>query len=167
MSRRLPTTKPSPGRRSPHGSRNNLGITEDDGRLVRAMHRSRSQGPTASPESWRHSPTPTRRLVSGPSSAGSSRANGSQGPTDASVSLLSDFISSSARVTPSMRPPSVPKTGSSASTLRSRLKDEDETAIYPLVFCRACGQDYYSVVRNTRPNGDTSYEPAALADQNP
>ena len=50
---------------------------------------------------------------------------------------------------------------------QTRMPEDHETMIFPLVFCRACGQDYYSVVRKTQTNGATSYEPAALADQAP
>lgn len=50
---------------------------------------------------------------------------------------------------------------------QTRMPEDTETMIFPLVFCRACGQDYYSVVRKTRSSGETHYEPTALADQTP
>ena len=50
---------------------------------------------------------------------------------------------------------------------QTRMPQDHETLIFPLVFCRACGQEYYSVVRTSRPNGETRYEPTSLADQAP
>ncbi len=52
-------------------------------------------------------------------------------------------------------------------TAQTRMPGDHETLVFPLVFCRACGQDYYSVVRKTNSAGHTLYEPADLADQNP
>jgi len=46
---------------------------------------------------------------------------------------------------------------------QTRMPEDHDTLIFPLVFCRACGQDYYSVVRKTHPNGEARYEPADLA----
>lgn len=50
---------------------------------------------------------------------------------------------------------------------QTRMPEDHDTLIFPLVFCRACGQDYYSVVRKTHPNGEARYEPADLADHSP
>jgi ATP-dependent helicase YprA (DUF1998 family)/very-short-patch-repair endonuclease len=50
---------------------------------------------------------------------------------------------------------------------QTRMPEDHERMIFPLVFCRACGQDYYSVVRRTSSSGETIFEPEALADQTP
>jgi very-short-patch-repair endonuclease len=48
---------------------------------------------------------------------------------------------------------------------QTRMPEDFGTMLFPLVFCRACGQDYYSVVRKTHSHGTVVYEPTALADQ--
>jgi ATP-dependent helicase YprA (DUF1998 family) len=41
----------------------------------------------------------------------------------------------------------------------------DKALLFPLVFCRECGQEYYSVVRSERPGGGLpSFEPRELGD---
>ena len=63
-----------------------------------------------------------------------------------------------------------PKSRFISLTAQTRMPEDREALLFPLVFCRACGQDYYSVVRKTRTrdgHSNTVYEPTALADQTP
>ena len=144
----------------------NLGITEDDGRLVRATPQSitgtngvaRELTALTNADQKACERAIQRWLLQG------QRITRPDGRFSVFAFRLHQFISKGDTVYASAQRP---KDRFISLNPQTRLKHEDETAIYPLVFCRACGQDYYSVVRNTRPNGDTSYEPAALADQNP
>lgn len=61
----------------------------------------------------------------------------------------------------------LPKNRFISLTAQTKAPVDHESLLVPLVFCRACGQDYYSVVRKTFSGGEVSYEPAALADQSP
>ena len=59
----------------------------------------------------------------------------------------------------------LPKNRFISLNAQTKVPTDRDTALYPLIFCRACGQDYYSVVRKMHSNGEITYEPAALADQ--
>jgi ATP-dependent helicase YprA (DUF1998 family)/very-short-patch-repair endonuclease len=50
---------------------------------------------------------------------------------------------------------------------QTRMPEDPATMIFPLVFCRACGQDFYSVVRKRDARGRVVYEPESLSDQTP
>ncbi len=75
---------------------------------------------------------------------------------------LHQFISKGDTVYASINPP---RSRFITLNAQTRMPEDPETMLYPLVFCRACGQDYYSVVRKSQSGGSTSYEPSALADQ--
>ena len=141
-----------------------LGVDEIDGRLSRV----------------------TPRSISGPNGAASELATVTGEDADSAADAIQKWLMQGQRIT---RPDGrfsvfafrlhqfiskgdtvyasidLPKSRFISLNAQTKMPEDRETALFPLVFCRACGQDYYSVVRKKHSNGEITYEPEALADK--